>query len=451
MQPAARSTLVALVEEHLTTLIREAEAVKRHCKRARITSVGTSDADYTNIVRRRLQAADINMALQIRGSEKLYGTPLMDEDLNQKPVNLRTYIQDDEPRNLAPSEVAWHQQWLAVDGVAPAVTRGSAPRVASSSSSGNLADSMQVHQLQASLLSEELQLYYRRVTDTLQRRRPDEVILSVARDAGLQELVPFFVRYCQYELYAHVITGGAPPPALLPGQAEAGGGAEMSPSSSRMEHGRTIVRLIQALLMNPHLHLELHLHELLPALMTCVVAKRLTTNKNSLTLENHWALRREAAATLVMIGHLFGDEYPTLKARILRTLCQTLQRPKNTARPAQDAATARPTVVSTTASRYGGLVGMTLFGGKAVDAFVLPVASAHWDEWMAALEVQQNAAQKLESTMAVRALLDAVCVWLRQVNDKAARVPWHDLEQTFGPDRLVALQGLSHEYATCFV
>ena len=35
---------------------------------------------------------------------------------------------------------------------------------------------------------------------------------------------------------------------------------------------------------------------------------------------------------------------------------------------------------------YGGLVGIALFGPKAVDAFVLPVAIHYWNAWGAALD-----------------------------------------------------------------
>jgi hypothetical protein len=79
------------------------------------------------------------------------------------------------------------------------------------------------------------------------------------------------------------------------------------------------------------LHLELHLHELLPALMTYVVAKRVsaTTNtattssavKNNTTIaataNKHYALRREAAAALVHACRLFGDVYLLAAAALL--------------------------------------------------------------------------------------------------------------------------------------
>ena len=49
------------------------------------------------------------------------------------------------------------------------------------------------------------------------------------------------------------------------------------------------------LLVFSHTHDSFQLRQLLPALITCVVAKRLS----SLPSDNHWALRSEAAQVLL--------------------------------------------------------------------------------------------------------------------------------------------------------
>jgi transcription initiation factor TFIID subunit 6 len=89
------------------------------------------------------------------------------------------------------------------------------------------------------LLSEELQLYFTRITLAIQRggatpatrQQQDAALASVSRDVGLQELVPFFIKYISQELQHHI---GNP------------------------DHCRTLVRLALSMLQNPHLHLELH-------------------------------------------------------------------------------------------------------------------------------------------------------------------------------------------------
>ena len=324
-----------------------------------------------------------------------------------------------------PSELGISMHWLAVDGTQPeipqnpstvgfgaAAVSGVSPVLLDDDDSEQQAgDShgIQVNQLQNSLLSEELQLYFTRVTLAMERgsstadhrRQQDAVIVSVSRDAGLQELVPFLVRYCQREIYKHV---------------------------SNAEHCRLLVRLAAALLHNPNIHLELQLHELLPALMTCVVAKRLAPSGN------HWALRREAGVVLVQACNLFGDEYPTLKARVLRTLC--------------DAAALGKTLPS----RYGGIVTISYFGSKAVDAFLLPTALGSWRRWETDLQQTKDLAEAYQIEMCQQAMLDAIGIFFRRssLEEKADRVALDELEDTLG-DKWIVFQDESYPYATCFV
>lgn len=259
VQPQARSTLVSLVEEHLTSLIRESVTVQRHCKRARIHH--PADDEQAGVVKRRLHAEDINMALQWRGSEKIYATgtigTISSED---KRVNLEQYLKS-EMDLRPPQEVGLTMHWLAVDGVQPNIPQnpiqqrtpgagGSVHRVeqdddqvpepsSSSSSGGDNGNGVHVTRLLPRLLSEELQLYFTRITTAVEkggasprtRRQQDSALTSVAQDGGLQELVPFFVNYVSKSLFQHI---GNP------------------------EHCRTLVRMARSLFINPHLHLELH-------------------------------------------------------------------------------------------------------------------------------------------------------------------------------------------------
>lgn len=413
MQSSTRATLCNLVEDNLTSLIREAATVQRHSRRARFrptasaagpTAGGTGGggpllpegvdpnspaaaalAGRTGVVsspgavggaaggggpkrRRLLHADDINLALAHRGSEKLYltnagqiGGPTVtttskDEDGGNNNgngikkrkdaagaltsvVDLNEYLKT-EMTLRPPSEIGLRAHWLAVDGVQPDIPENPPPigavveaddvpaggamgaggaavsqvgvgalrsyqqrdltvhrveddedleAVAAAAGEDNKADSagggggpsagsggggaggVSVRQLLPRLLSEELRLYFTRITLAVERGNPTQVesaLAAIGRDSGIQELVPFFVRFVSRQIYDNV---------------------------GRVEYCRTLVRLAKKLVSNPHLHLELNLHQLLPPLITCVVARRLAGGDGG----NHWALREEAAEVLM--------------------------------------------------------------------------------------------------------------------------------------------------------
>ena len=463
VHPQAAPLLATLLEEHMALVVREAVAVNRHCKRARQHQDHAADttsisASHRPTIRRRLHAADVNMALQLLKTEQLYATPVvpLNPDDATTPVNLVDFLKRQSAERLVmpPSEVGIRKHWLAVDGKQPQIPQN--PSLLTETIHGHgdgddltetiaLADGpavgpVQVQRLQSSLLSEELLLYYVRLTTSMERggatphsrQEQDAVLASVAQDAGLQELVPFMVRYTQQELYKH--------------------------SPTNVDHCRTLIRLAQAFLTNAHLHLELYLHELLPALMTCVVSKRdmAAASTPATAHANHWALRREAAAVLVQACQVFGQEYVTLKARVLKALVEAAT-PTNESIP----------------SRYGGMIGIMFFGAKAIDAFLLPTLLPSWRAWQAALDKHLDAAQehKFAIQMCQRAALDALGIFLRSLEDKEEldadkdseededededeeavhRLNWDELQDTLG-DQMVVLHGYSTEYTSCFV
>lgn len=80
----------------------------------------------------------------------------------------------------------------------------------------------------------------------------------------------------------------------------------------------------------------------------------------------------------------------TLKARVLKTLCGAI----GTDRPLE--------------TRFGGIVAISSFGPKAVDAFLLPSVIPFWQSWEQALEDPNDRpnAEEIEALeMCQRALL----------------------------------------------
>lgn len=140
--------------------------------------------------------------------------------------------------------------------------------------------------------------------------------------------------------------------------------------------------------------------------------------------------------TTTLLITRFGDDYATLKARVLKTLCEAAG--PNRSLPTQ----------------YGGFVAISQFGPKAVNAFLLPLAMQYWKTWESTMERTQDLQQRMELQMCQQAMLDALGIFLSQDPTDTPdnlRYPWEDMEETFG-DRLVVLSNDEDmEYSLCFV
>ena len=206
VQGAAYPALNTLVENHLTGLITEALEVQRHCKRARIHLPATFSSQEGRSIKhpppkRRIHADDINVALQWRGSEKIYATGTIGvNSRDDKKVNLAEYVNSDLGLK-PPQEVGLGVHWLAVDGLQPNIQQNpiqdadadSANAAKTAETEDTVATSsqgraLQVTQLLPRLLSEELQLYFNRVTTAIQmgsltpatRVKQDAALKSIA-------------------------------------------------------------------------------------------------------------------------------------------------------------------------------------------------------------------------------------------------------------------------------
>ena len=143
---------------------------------------------------------------------------------------------------------------------------------------------------------------------------------------------------------------------------------------------------------------------------------------NAKNAQNSWLFR-------------FGDDYATLKARVLKTLSDAIG-------PTRSLST-----------RYGGLAAITFFGPKAINAFVLPLALDYWKKSESMLSNCNDLEQRMEIHMFEQAILNALGMFLGPINretPEAMGIEWEELEDTFG-DRLVMLCTNETEYATCFI
>jgi len=229
-----------------------------------------------------------------------------------------------------PAAPTFTTHWLAVDGVQPAIPENSSP--AADGKGANSA--MAAAALAEPALSREMQLYLDKVIEVLVASESDcaderlyALLSALSYDAGLDKLTPFLVRLCAQRVSTHL----RQLPALT-----------------------ACVRLAAALVRNPHLtNLDLYLHELCPAVLTCVLGKRLCASFT----DNHWDLRSEAAGVVADMCARFGPSYADLEPRIVKTLAEALR--------------GQPPRPLTT--QYGAIVALARLGALVVDAVVEPL------------------------------------------------------------------------------
>lgn len=99
-------------------------------------------------------------------------------------------------------------------------------------------------------------------------------------------------------------------------------------------------------------------------------------------------------------------------------------------------------------------MGITFFGPKAINAFLLPLVQDYWQQWQEALAHElTDLERRMDVQMCQQATLNALGVFLGPSNKEAPEamdIEWEELEETFG-DQLVLLSTNETEYALCFI
>ena len=101
----------------------------------------------------------------------------------------------------------------------------------------------------------------------------------------------------------------------------------------------------------------------MPTLLTCVVGKRLSESPE----DDHWSLRDESSQLLAFICLKYGDAYPNLQPRILKTLMKALITPSLSSTLAED-----PVKKVVLPPKYGAIVCLKELGTQSVEMFLLP-------------------------------------------------------------------------------
>ena len=171
-------------------------------------------------------------------------------------------------------------------------------------------------------------------------------------------------------------------------------------------------------------------------------------------------MREEAANALVKACDVYGHQYASVRPRVIKLLTQQALRSD------------RPLC-----TQYGGIVGISLFGPRAIDAFLLPIAGEYWERWEEELRREYNddgddghvddavarggrwrsgtrrdVDREYELTMCQQALLDALRIFMGGVtpDEQARRVDVVAFLDVFG-ERLIPMRPDLTEYMTAVV
>ncbi|PWA56816.1 TATA BOX ASSOCIATED FACTOR II 59 [Artemisia annua] len=295
--------------------------------------------------RTTLTTDDIDSALSMRNVEPLYGfasgDPLRFKRalghndlfyLDDKEVDFKEVIEAPLPK--APLDTSLFCHWLAIEGVQPAIPENAPYEVIAS-----LPETKKPEQKSDELpvdirlpvkhvLSRELQLYFNKITE-LAVSMPDSILFkealgSLATDSGIHPLVPYFTLFIEDE-----VSRGLNDFQLL----------------------FALMRLVWGLLQNPHIHVEPYLHQLMPSVVTCILAKKLGKR----IADNHWELRDFAANLVAHICKRFGHNYTSLQTRLTTTLLKPFLDPKRSL-----------------PQHYGAVQGLAALGPHVVRLRILP-------------------------------------------------------------------------------
>ncbi|CAG0897180.1 unnamed protein product [Cyprideis torosa] len=324
-----------------------------------------SDASkfMTHSKRRKLSTADIDDALVARNCDPVYGFRSSTEavpfrfasgsgrDLffkEEQELDISTITGTFPGKAGLSAHVRPH--WLAIDGVQPSIPENPTPipneeqrkdatdpgvkpekGVPGSQRPGlKREEAVKVKDLARHEISVEQQLYYKEITESCvgsEEHRRAEGLQSLASDPGLHQMIPRLCNFVSEGVRINVVQNNL---ALL----------------------IYLMRMLKALLENPSLYLERYLHELLPAVASCILSRQLCARPE---VDNHFALRDFAARLMAQICRNFHTTSNGLQVRVTRMFTRALAN--------------RSTPMAT---RYGALAGLCEIGSEVIRSLVLP-------------------------------------------------------------------------------
>uniref|UniRef100_A0ACD5W578 Uncharacterized protein n=1 Tax=Avena sativa TaxID=4498 RepID=A0ACD5W578_AVESA len=361
------------VEYRLREIMQEAIKCMRHAKRTVLT------------------ADDVDSALSLRNVEPVYGFASGDPLRFKRAVGHKDlfYIDDREvdfkeiieaPLPKAPLDTAVVAHWLAIEGVQPAIPENPPIDAISAPTENKRTEHVKDDGLPVDIklpvkhiLSRELQMYFDKIAElTMSRSNTPifrEALVSLSKDSGLHPLVPYF----SYFVADEVTRSLSDLPVLF-----------------------ALMRVVQSLLRNPHVHIEPYLHQLMPSMITCIVAKRLGHRLS----DNHWELRDFSANLVASVCRRYGHVYHNLQIRLTKTLIHAFLDPNKAL-----------------TQHYGAVQGISALGASAIRLLLLPNLETYMQllDPELQLEKQSNEMKRKEAWRVYGALLCAAgkCLYER--------------------------------------
>lgn len=324
LSPDVALALAPDLEYRIREIMQESIKCMRHSRRTFLTS------------------DDVDSALALRNLEPIYGFTSNDplrfkraaghKDLfyiDDKDVDIKDLLEAPLPK--APLDTSITSHWLAIEGVQPAIPENAPVEASSEMRKSEYKEDglpVDVKLPVKHVITRELQLYYEKITG-LSLNKPGSIpfrraLVSLATDSGLHPLVPYLTCFVADEVARNL---------------------------NNLNILFALMRLVRSLLHNPHIHTELYVHQLMPPILTCVVAKRIGNRLS----DDHWELRNFSANLVASICKRFGHVYHNLQPRVTKTFLHSFLDP-----------------TKALTQHYGAIKGIAALGSRMVRLLILP-------------------------------------------------------------------------------